>query len=93
MPPSTTMAMIITDSIRLKDSGETKPWKAANMAPDTPPKVAPMPKASSFMLRVLMPMALAAISSSRMAIQARPMRESSRRWLIITLNSTRARNR
>jgi hypothetical protein len=36
--------------------------------------VAPMPKAS-FMLRVLMPMALAAISSSRIAIQARPMRE------------------
>ena len=93
MPPSTTMAMIITDSIRLKDSGETKPWKAANMAPETPPKVAPMPKASSFMLRVLMPMALAAISSSRMAIQARPMRESSRRWQISRLNSTSARNR
>jgi hypothetical protein len=61
-------------SIRLKLSGETKPWKAANIAPDTPPKVAPMPKASSFMLRVLMPIALAAISSSRIAIQARPMR-------------------
>ena len=29
------------------------------------------------MLRVLMPIALAAISSSRIAIQARPMRESS----------------
>jgi len=27
------MATIITDSIRLKDSGEMKPWKAANMAP------------------------------------------------------------
>ena len=38
-----------------------------------------MPKASSFMLRVLMPIALAAISSSRMAIQARPMRERSSR--------------
>ncbi|OIQ66509.1 hypothetical protein GALL_519210 [mine drainage metagenome] len=35
-----------------------------------------MENASSFMLRVLMPMALAAISSSRIAIQARPMRES-----------------
>ncbi len=63
------------------------------MTPDTPPKVAPMPKASSFMLRVLMPMALAAISSSRMAIQARPMRDICRRWLISTLTSTSARNR
>ena len=73
------MATIMIDSIRLNDSGETKPWKAPNMAPDTPPNEAPMPKASSFMLRVLMPMALAAISSSRMAIQARPMRESCKR--------------
>ena len=38
-----------------------------------------MAKASSFRLRVLMPIALAAISSSRIAIQARPMRESSSR--------------
>ena len=93
MPPSTTIATIITLSIRLKDSGETKPWKAANIEPATPPKVAPMPKASSFMLRVLMPMALAAISSSRIAIQARPMRLSSRRWQMTTLTTTSARNR
>ena len=46
---------------------------------DTPPNDAPMAKAMSLRLRVLMPMALAAISSSRMAIQARPMRESCRR--------------
>ena len=52
-----------------------------------------MPKASSFMLRVLMPMALAAISSSRIAIQARPMRDSSRRWQMTMLTSTSARNR
>ena len=70
-----------------------KPWKVENSTPDTPPKVAPMPKASSFRLRVLMPMALAAISSSRMAIQARPMRERSRRWQITTLRITSARKR
>ena len=52
-----------------------------------------MPKASSFMLRVLMPMALAAISSSRMAIQARPMRESCKRWQMMTVKITSARNR
>ncbi|KAI1697405.1 hypothetical protein Ddc_19713 [Ditylenchus destructor] len=63
---------------RLKDSGETKPWNAANSAPATPPNEAPMAKASSLMLRVLMPMALAAISSSRIASQARPMRERRR---------------
>ena len=73
------MATMITDSDRLNDSGEMKPWKLANIAPETPPKVAPMPKASSFRLRVLMPIALAAISSSRIAIQARPMRLRSRR--------------
>ena len=38
-----------------------------------------MAKASSFTLRVLMPIAAAATSSSRIAIQARPMRESSSR--------------
>ena len=93
MPPSTTMATIITLSIRLNDSGETKPWKAANIEPETPPKAAPIAKASSFMLRVLMPMALAAISSSRMAIHARPMREFSNRWQMITLATTSTRNR
>ena len=79
MPPSTTIATIMIDSCRLNDSGEMKPWKVANITPETPPKVAPMPKASSFMLRVLMPIALAAISSSRIAIQARPMRLRSSR--------------
>ena len=79
MPPSTTIATIMIDSCRLNDSGEMKPWKVANIAPETPPKVAPMPKASSFRLRVLMPIALAATSSSRIAIQARPMRLRSRR--------------
>jgi hypothetical protein len=70
-----------------------KPWNAANIEPDTPPKVAPMPNASSFMLRVLMPIALAAISSSRIAIHARPMRERSRRQQTKTLIMERIRNR
>ncbi|MCY1369097.1 hypothetical protein D9M69_561160 [compost metagenome] len=79
IPPTTTIATTITDSISEKDSGDTKRWNEANKTPETPPNVAPMPKASSFRLRVFRPMALAAISSSRMAIQARPMRESCRR--------------
>ena len=40
----------------------------------------------------IMAIALAAISSSRIAIQARPMRERSRRKQISTLNTTRPRN-
>ena len=52
-----------------------------------------MAKASSLMLRVLMPMALAAISSSRMASQARPMREFCRRRHTTTMISVSASSR
>ena len=81
MPPKTTITSTAIDSISENDSGETKPWKAPNRPPATPPKVAPSAKASSFMLRMLMPIAFAASSSSRIAAQARPMREICRRWM------------
>ncbi|MDT4856457.1 hypothetical protein FQZ97_908480 [compost metagenome] len=77
----------------MNDSGDTKPWNAPNTAPEAPPKDAPMANASSFMLRVLMPMALAAISSSRMATQARPMREVCRRRHTNTIAMTRNTSR
>ena len=41
-----------------------------------PEKLAPRANARSFVLTVLMPIAAAAVSSSRMAIQARPRRLS-----------------
>jgi hypothetical protein len=89
MPPSTTMASTITDSTSTKLSGLMKPWIAENMPPATPPKDAPMANASSFMRVVLIPIARAAISSSRIASQARPMRESCKRRLIrMTISST-----
>jgi len=48
-----------------------------------------MAKASNFTLRVLIPMALAAISSSRIASQARPILEfCSRRLITITAMTT-----
>src|SRR5690606_9741615 len=75
MPPSTTMHNTVMDSVRLKLSGLTKPCMDANMQPAIPPNDAPMAKASSLILRVLMPIALAAISSSRTASHALPMRE------------------
>src|SRR5690349_1297778 len=81
MPPSTTIDTTITDSTRMKLSGEMKPWIAENMPPATPPKLAPIANASSFRRVVLMPIARAATSSSRIASQARPMRELCRRTL------------
>ena len=93
MPPSTTIARIMIDSISEKLSGETKPCIAENTPPATPPKLAPMAKASSLRLRVLMPIALAAISSSRIACQARPMREFCRRRLMMMTKMASATSR
>src|SRR5581483_3024458 len=72
MPPSTTMATIIADSMKVKDSGEMKPWRAAKKEPANPPNIAPMAKAVSFVLVVFTPSERQAISSSRSASQARP---------------------
>src|SRR5690606_14135966 len=41
MPPSTTMARMMADSMKLKDSGLTRPWRAANRQPAKPAKLAP----------------------------------------------------
>ena len=81
MPPSTTIDTTMMDSTRTKLSGEMKACMAENMPPARPPKLAPMANASSFRCVVSMPMARAAVSSSRIASQARPMREFCRRRL------------
>src|SRR5690606_2982043 len=73
MPPSTTMASMSADSKKVKDSGLTKPWRAAKNAPPKPAKVAPMVNAQSFTLVGLRPSERQAISSSRKAAHARPM--------------------
>src|SRR5260221_473669 len=92
MPPSTTIETTMIDSTSTKLSGEMKPWIAENMPPARPPKLAPMAKARSLRLRVLMPMARAAISSSRIASQARPTREFCNRILTtITATTTGSR--
>ncbi|VVE59679.1 hypothetical protein PSP20601_05603 [Pandoraea sputorum] len=93
MPPSTTIESTTIDSQKVNDSGETKPWNAENMPPATPPNDAPIANASSLMLRVLMPIALAAISSSRMATQARPMRECCKRTQMKAISNARNTNR
>src|SRR5471032_3031814 len=90
---STTIASTAIDSVSENDSGDTKPWNEANMAPATPPNEAPVENASSLTLRVLMPIALAAISSSRIATQARPRRECCKRDVMNTMAMHRIRNR
>src|SRR5258706_199478 len=93
IPPSTTIDTTITDSTSTKLSGEMNPWTAANMPPATPPKLAPIAKASSFIEVVSMPIARAAVSSSRIASQARPMREFCSRTLTTTIASITASSR
>ena len=87
MPPSTTIDSTIIDSTSTKLSGLMKPCVAEKMPPEMPPNDAPMANASSFMLRVLMPIARAAISSSRIASHARPMREFCRRRLMTMMTT------
>ena len=82
MPPSTTIASTMIDSNSPKLSGLTNSCVAEKMPPAMPPNDAPIANARSFTLRVLMPMALAATSSSRIASQARPSREFCSRMLM-----------
>ncbi|MNC86536.1 hypothetical protein D3C83_22080 [compost metagenome] len=58
--------------MKVKLSGEMKPWRAAKKEPAKPPNMAPIEKADSLVLVVSMPSARQAISSSRSASQARP---------------------
>ena len=73
MPPSTTIERIVADSKKVKDSGEMKDCRAAKNDPAKPANIAPMAKAVSLVLVVLMPSERHAISSSRRASQARPI--------------------
>ncbi len=82
IPPSTTMARMTADSRKTNDSGLTKPCRAAKKEPAKPPNMAPIAKAVSLVLVVLMPSERQAISSSRSASQARPT--GMRRSLIVT---------
>ena len=72
MPPSTTIARIVADSMKVKLSGLIKPCRVAKKQPAKPPNIAPIAKADSLTLVGLMPSARQAISSSRSASQARP---------------------
>ena len=93
MPPSTTMATITADSMKVKLSGEMKPWRAAKNEPAMPPIMAPSANAVSLVLVVLMPSDRQAISSSRNASQARPTGSRRSRSVIAAVSSASAKIR
>ena len=93
MPPSTTMARMVADSMKVKDSGEMKPCRAAKNAPAKPPNAAPIENAVSLVVVVLMPSERQAISSSRSASQARPTGSRRSRMVTKAVNITSARMR
>ena len=72
MPPKTTMATIIADSIKVKLSGLTNVCFVAKKAPAKPPNIAPIAKAVNFVLVGFTPKDLQAISSSLKASHALP---------------------
>ena len=73
IPPSTTIARIVADSMNVKLSGLIKPCRVAKKQPAKPPNIAPIAKAESLTVVGLMPSARQATSSSRKASHARPI--------------------
>ena len=73
------MQRMKTETLKLNVSGNTAVWNDPNQAPATPPKNAPEAYDHVFVRMSGMPMAAAAVSSSRIAIHARPSLESRRR--------------
>jgi hypothetical protein len=70
------MTRTVIEMPKLKSVGAIAVKYEALSAPPMPPVTAPKPKASSFVRTRLTPDAAAAVSSSRMATQARPRLES-----------------
>src|SRR5215510_9797308 len=93
MPPSTTMATITADSMKVKLSGEMNPCRAAKNDPAKPANIAPVAKAVSLVLVVLMPSERQAISSSRRASHARPIGNRRSRTVMAAVIRARARIR
>ena len=76
MPPRTTIARIDERHRRQELVRADEVSFAALKTPANPAVEAPRANASSFVVTVLRPLLAAASSSSRIAIQARPIRDS-----------------
>ena len=72
MPPNTTIATIIADSMKVKLSGLINACLVAKNDPANPPNIAPTANAVSFVFLGLTPNDLQAISSSLKASHALP---------------------
>ena len=72
MPPRTTMATMIADSIKVKLSGLIKACLVAKNDPANPPNIAPIANAVNLVFVGLTPKDLQAISSSLRASHALP---------------------
>src|SRR5437763_16483002 len=75
MPPRMTIERMKAEMLKLKSFGNVELLKDAKYAPATPPKNAPVAYAHVLVRINGMPIAAAAVSSSRIAIHARPRRE------------------
>src|SRR5581483_475071 len=81
IPPRMIMASTPIDSMNVNDSGLMKICLAEKSTPTVPANEAPQAKARSFIRTSGIPIAWAAVWSSRIASHARPMWESSSRRL------------
>src|SRR5215813_10651953 len=93
VPPIMITAAITADSMKVKLSGEMNPCRAAKNDPAKPANIAPMAKAVSLVLVVLMPSERQAISSSRKASHARPIGSRRSRTVMAAVIRARARIR
>src|SRR4029453_789602 len=91
IPPRMTMQRMNTEMLKKKSLGNVADLKLAKNAPATPPKNAPVADDHVFVRISGTPMAAAAISSSRIAIHARPSLESRRRQEQKTVNRSSTR--
>src|SRR5436190_7540435 len=97
IPPRMTIERMNAEMLNEKSPGNVDCLKLAKYAPATPPKNAPVAYAQVLVRMSGTPIAAAAVSSSRIAIHARPRRESRNRRLqkivIATSTSTAQKNR
>jgi hypothetical protein len=88
-----TTASAVMDTMISKLCGVSEPICTANRAPPSDPMNPPIANASSLYFVVLIPIASATCSSSRIAFQARPIRDEASRHDRKIAKSTKANAR
>ena len=83
----------VIDSASVNDSGEMKPWKAADIRPDTPPKVAPHAEGQQLQVAGVQAPSHGGDLVTRAPPSGPAVREVSMRWQMMTVKIASARNR